>query len=217
MILVNFKNYESGWGEGAIKIAGICKRVSRDSKVEIYPVVSALDTYRIMKEVGVEVILQAVGEEWEGPSTGQISAIAAQRMGVKGSLINHSELKMRPGMVKKLLKIWPKDFWSIVCIHSVGQAEGWAKNIKADWVAYEPSSLIGSKDKSVASEKPEAIRKIVNHYQPKPVLVGAGVHSLEDVKTSISLGARGILVSSDIIKAVDPEKELRELVQGFVI
>jgi len=40
----------------------------------------------------------------------------------------------------------------------LGQSETWAKNITPDFIAYEPKDLIGSKEKSVASEKPEVIK-----------------------------------------------------------
>ncbi len=217
MILVNYKNYQETWGDKAVEIAKICEKVAKETKVPIYPVVSALDGHRIMKETGIKTILQAVGERWEGASSGQVSALAAEKIGISGSLLNHSEMKMKPGTIKKLLAVWPGNFWSIVCIHSIGQAEGWAKNIRPSYVAYEPTYLIGNKDKSVASEKAQDIKKIVEHYQKQkvPVLVGAGIHQGEDVKMSLRMGAKGILVASDIIKAANPEKELHELAQAF--
>jgi triosephosphate isomerase len=67
----------------------------------------------------------------------------------------------------------------------------------------------------VASEKPEIIKKIVEKYPKIPILVGAGIHSKEDVKVSLKLGAKGILISSFIIKAKDPEKALNEIASAF--
>jgi len=45
--------------------------------------------------------------------------------------------------------------------------------------------------------------------------VGAGIHELTDVKKSMELGAVGVAVATDIVKAVDPKKELLDLVEGF--
>jgi triosephosphate isomerase len=170
-----------------------------------------------MKEVGIPVELQNCDEWWEGARTGWTSAEAAKELGIWGSLINHSEHKTKPGSIKKMLKHWPEGFKSIVCIHSWGQAERWAKNIKPDLVAYEPTYLIGSKDKSVSTEKPDMIKKLAEHYQPIPLLAGAGVHNTEDVRVAKTLGAKGILVASDVVKADNPEKELAELAGGFSV
>ncbi len=84
-------------------------------------------------------------------------------------------------------------------------------------IAYEPSELIGSRDKSVATENPATIKLMVESYKNIPVLVGAGVHSADDVKTSLKLGAKGILLATDVVRSNDPERELTELVGGFSV
>jgi triosephosphate isomerase len=215
MILVNFKIYEETFGDKALELAKICQKVAKKSGVKIIPVVSALDAFRIKEKLGIEVYLQAVDTVDEGAKTGFILPIQAKALKIDGSIINHSEHRMKPGSIKKILKKWPKDFASIVCIGSLGQAEGWAKNIKPDMIAYEPKELIGSKERSVATEKPEMIKKIVEKYPKIPILVGAGIHSVKDVEISLKLGAKGILISSFIIKAKNPEKELTELSRCF--
>ena len=45
-------------------------------------------------------------------------------------------------------------------------------------------------------------------------LVGAGIHSSEDLKIAMKLGASGIAVSSAICNAKNPGKKLRDLVKG---
>jgi len=215
MILVNFKLYKETFGDGALKLAEICKKVSQESGVKIIPVVSALDAVRIKEKLDMEVYLQTVDEFDEGAKTGFISSNQAESLKIEGSILNHSEHQIKPGTIKKLLKNWPKNFKSVVCISSLGQTERWAKNIKPNMIAYEPKELIGNKDKSVASEKPEIIKKIVEKYPEIPILVGAGIHSKEDVRVSLKLGAKGVLISSFIVKAKDPEKELAEIASAF--
>lgn len=215
MILVNFKIYEETFGDGAVKLAEVCKRVMEKTKVKIIPVVSALDVYKIYKEVEIEVMIQSVDEYDEGAKNGYISPIQAQISGAIGSLLNHSEHQLKPGTIKKILKKWPKDFKSVVCLKRLGQTETWAKKLKADFIAYEPSELIGSKDKSVATEKPEMIKKIVEMYPSIPVIIGAGIKSKEDIEISLKLGAKGILISSAIVKSTDPESELLKLASAF--
>ncbi|MDD2224725.1 MAG: triose-phosphate isomerase [Candidatus Shapirobacteria bacterium] len=215
MILVNFKLYKETFGDGALKLAEICKKVSQKSGVKIIPVVSVLDAVRIKEKLDMEVYLQAVDEFNDGAKTGFTSPFQAASLKIDGSILNHSEHRIKPGTVKKMLADWPKDFKSVVCISSLGQAEGWAKNIKPDIIAYEPKEFIGNKEKSVASEKPEIIKKIVEKYPKIPILVGAGIHSKEDVSVSLKLGAKGVLISTFIIKAKDPEKELTEIASAF--
>ena len=40
-----------------------------------------------------------------------------------------------------------------------------------------------------------------------PLIVGAGIKEGHDVRISMSLGAKGVLVASGIDKAKDPEKK----------
>ncbi|HPT66393.1 MAG TPA: triose-phosphate isomerase [Candidatus Woesebacteria bacterium] len=215
MILINFKLYKETFGDGALKLAEICQKVSKKSGVEIIPVVSPLDAVRIMEKLKMKVFIQTVDEVVDGAKTGFISPFQASELKIGGTLINHSEHRAKPGSIKKMLKNWPKDFRSVVCISSLGQAQAWAKNIKPDIIAYEPKELIGNKEKSVATEKPEMIKKIVKKYSKIPVLVGAGIHSKEDVAVSLKLGAKGVLISSFIVKAKNPEKELLEIASAF--
>lgn len=217
MILVNFKIYKQSFCQGAVELAKICQDVAKETGVEIIPVVSALDGWRIKSEVGGKVFLQNVDEYEEGAKTGHISPIAAKELGLDGSLLNHSECRKKPGTIRKTVKVWPEGFVSVVCLQSLGQAEGWGRKIKVDFVAYEPKELIGSKDKSVASEKASVIKKMVKILEPTPVLVGAGIHQAEDVKVSLKMGARGILVASDVVKAENPRKELLELAKAFCV
>ena len=215
MILVNFKIYKETFGDGAVRLAETCKKVMDETGVKIYPVVSALDVYRVSKEVGIQVYIQHTDGLVDGAKTGLVATEQARLLGAVGSLINHSERKLKPGTIKKELASWPNNFESIVCIQTLGQMERWAKNIKPDMVAYEPSELIGNREKSVATEKPEVIKTVVEFYKKIPVLVGAGVHSANDVRVALKLGARGILLATDVVKATNPEKELRELAEGF--
>jgi triosephosphate isomerase len=215
MIAVNFKVYENTFGNGVLELAKICKKVAEKTGIRIVPVVSALDARMIKEKLGTEVWIQNTDGFLEGAKSGAISPIQAKEAGVDGSLINHSECQKKPGTIKKMLKVWPKKFVSVVCLSSLGQVEGWAKNIKPDFIAYEPKNLIGSKEKSVASEKPEVIKKIVQMYPKIPILVGAGIHSSDDVKVSVELGAKGILISSYIVKSKNPEEKLTELARCF--
>ena len=215
MIVVNFKIYEETFGNKALELAKICQKVSKKTKVKIIPAVSALDAVSIKNELGMEVWLQNTDDMFEGAKSGSISPLQAKYLGISGTLINHSENRKKPGTIKKMLSNWPKDFKLMLCLSSLGQTDGWAKNLKPDYIAYEPKNLIGSTDKSVASEKPEVIKKIIDRFPDVSVFVGAGIHSVKDVEVSLKLGVKGILISSYIVKSKNPEKKLEELASCF--
>jgi len=215
MILVNFKVYEESFGKKAIDLAKICLEVSKKSGVEIIPVVGALDALRVKEVSRGRVFLQDVGEYMEGAKTGSVSAKAAKALGIDGSLINHSECRKKPGTIRKMLANWPKGFVSVLCLQSLGQIEAWAKNVKSDFVAYEPKYLIGNKEKSVASEESKMIKKMAE--KTKKLLVGAGIRQKEDVEKSLEMGAVGILVASGVVKAKDPKKALVALTGAFCV
>lgn len=217
MILLNFKIYKETFGEKAVKLAKICKEVMEETKIRVIPIVSALDAYRITKEAKIEVYIQNIDEFWEGAKTGFISPIQAKELGIKGALLNHSEHKTFPGTIKKIIKDWPKDFDLIICIQTLGQTERWAKNIKPTAIAYEPSYLIGSKDKSVSTEKPEVIKKMAERFRGIPILAGAGVKDENDIKTALKMGAKGILLSSAIVKSDNPKEDLLKLAKAFSV
>lgn len=217
MILLNFKLHPETFGDKAIILSTIAKEVMEITGVKIIPVVSAFDAVRIKEKLGIDVYLQHVDLYQEGPHTGYISALAAKSLGIKGSLLNHSEHALKPGTLKQILKSWPSDFDSILCLQSYGQLLHWALKLKPKYFVYEPKKFIGNSKISVATARPEQITNFVKSLSPNPVLVGAGIHSAKDVSTSLKLGAVGILVSSSVIKSTDPKKELITLASAFSV
>ena len=212
MIFVNFKTYKEGTGEEAVKLAKICEEVSKKSGVEIIPVVQVADLYRISKETKIPLWIQHLDWFPQGQFTGWVNLEAVIEAGASGTLLNHSEHQIPPGTIKQVIKR-RQQFKIMVCARTLGQAERLAK-LKPDFLSYEPPELIGSQEKSVASEKPETIKKIVE-MASIPVIVGAGVHSQEDVKISLEMGAKGVLLATDVVLAKEPKKELEGLTEGF--
>ncbi len=220
MIFVNFKTYRQGTAEEAVKLARICREVSRESSVEIIPLVQAVDIFPL-SQAGFEIWAQHVDDIEFGPNTGQVLLEAAMTAGAEGTLLNHSECKLPVEVIgttiEKLRNLRTKErknFQVLVCAESVEEGLEIAK-FKPDFLAYEPPELIGSRTDSVSKAKPEVIKEFVEKIREIPVLVGAGIHSAEDVKAALKLGAEGILVSSDVVLAEDPKKELEKLVKGF--
>jgi len=212
MILINYKIYKETFGEKAIELARIIKKVQDKFKIRIVITASALDVIRIKNE-GVEVWLQDVDEYYEGKHTGWISAKQAMALGINGSLINHYEKQKKKGTILKTIKSRPDGFEIMCCAKSVGQIE-WMDRCKPDYILYEPPEFIGSSTDSVAS-KPESIKKVSELISKSQLIVGAGVKTRDDVITSLKMGAVGVGLASGIVLSSNPEKVLTDIAEGF--
>ena len=188
MIVVNFKRYVSG--EEAVALAKICKNYGAIACPQLSDLAACVET-------GAECWTQKYEPRAKGHT---------------GTLLNHSDFRLDFKTIEETM-LAIEGMKICVCCKDVEEGIKIA-GFDPDWLAFEPPELIGNVEKSVSSEKPEDIQRLVSSVQC-PVLVGAGVHSAEDVKIALEMGAAGILVATDVVKAVDPEKELRELVEAF--
>lgn len=220
MIFVNFKTYPQGTGEEALKLAKICEKISFESKIEIIPVVQFVDLFRISQEVKIPVWVQHLDFFPQGQHTGWENLESVIEAGAKGTLLNHAEHQIPPGTINQVIKRIVKlpnyqiaNFKTMICCHTLGQAEKLAK-LKPDYLAYEPPELIGG-DLSVSEAKPFVIERIVKKLPDIKIMVGAGIKTGKDVKRSLELGAKGILVSSAVVLAKDQKLVLEDLVNGY--
>jgi triosephosphate isomerase len=215
VIFVNFKTYQKGTGEEALELAKICQAVARESGLEIIAVVQAADIWRLTQALSLPVWAQHLDAIEYGPHTGQILPEAAAAAGAKGTLLNHSENQLPVEVIKETIERCQKlKLKVLVCAKSLGEAQEIVE-AKPDLIAFEPPELIGSQTISVSTAKPEIIKDFVRDVKDIPILVGAGVHSREDVRMALSLGAVGFLVATDVVLAKDPKRELLDLTRGF--
>ncbi len=212
---VNFKTYPQATGEEAVALAKTCFKVGRQMGQTIIPVVQAADLFRIKKETDGLLWTQHVDYFEAGAHTGWLSPEAILAAGASGTLLGHSEHQLPPGTIKrtiKRLKNLKESFLVMVCARTLGQLEK-RVFLKPDFLAYEPPELIGG-EISVSQARPGIIRKAKRICRQKgiPLIVGAGVNSAEDVLRAQKLGAAGVLISSAVVLAKNPEEKLRELV-----
>jgi triosephosphate isomerase len=211
MIFVNFKTYQQGTGEAALILAKICQGVEETTGIKIIPIVQTADIFRLASQ-GFTVWAQHIDEVDFGPYTGQVLSKTILEAGAKGTLLNHSEKKLPLEKVKNILP-GLKGLQSLVCAESIEEGRRLAE-LKPDFLAYEPPELIGG-EVSVSQARPEVIREFVDKIKNMPILVGAGIHKQADVRKALELGVKGILVSSDIVLADNPQQELLDLAGGF--
>lgn len=217
MIFVNFKTYEKGTGAQALATAKIIEEVSKEGGVKIIPVVQPSDVLEIVSNTPLEVWVQKIDPVEYGAHTGSVIPEAVVEDGAMGTFLNHSENKVDfDTLAKAHDRAREVELKTLIFASDIKELEN-ISSLTPNFVSYEPEELIGSSTTSVTSAKPEIVKKAaeISRNAGIPLIVGAGVHSREDVKKSLELGAVGVAVASDIMKAKDPKKELMDLVEGF--
>ncbi len=219
MIFVNFKTYREGTGSDAISLIHLLEEVSHESQVKIIPVVQAADVREAVTTSKLEIWVQHIDAVEFGAHTGYILPEAVLEDGAMGAFLNHSEHKYKSFEELKKAHLRAKEVGLKTLIFAADLKE-LEQVVKLDpsYVAYEPPELVGSKTTSVAQAKPEIIAEAVeiSRKEGLPLVVGAGIKSLDDVKKSLELGAVGVAVASDVVSAENPRKEILDLVEGFI-
>lgn len=218
MIFVNYKTFEESSGPKALALTKILEETARESQVKIIPVVQVIDAETVIASTTLEVWIQHVDPLTYGAHTGWTLPEEVAKIGVSGVFLNHSEHKFDnlDSLYTANEKAMSVNLKTLIFADNLEEL----KKVCAfapTYVAYEPAELVGSTTTSVAEAQPEIISQAVEIARGAglPLIVGAGIHSLKDVKKSLELGAVGIAVATDIVKAVNPKKELMDLIEGF--
>jgi len=203
MLIINFKTYKHG--ESVIKLAKLIKKINKNIIIALQPT----DIYRVKKETNLQIYSQHVDHFEPGRNTGFILPEAIKSAGASGTFLNHSEHKLPFNILKKTIKRCKKlNLKTIVFAKDLEEAKKISK-LKPNFIALEPPELIAGKI-SVSQANPDLIKKSVQEIKTN-VLVGAGVNNKKDVQIAKKLGAKGILVSSAVLKSSNPEKIIKEL------
>lgn len=214
MIILSLKTYKESTGEAAIKLLSCVKKVREETGVEIIPAVQPTDIYRVKKELGIEVWAQHMDPIEPGKNFGWLSPYAIKEAGATGVVINHSEHKGPDEQVKKILdKAKEYGLRNVVIafdVDTVIKYDSW----NPDYVSYEREDAIGTGVSMVTQEK-DNIKKLVSVLK-RPLIIGAGIATGEDIRDAVKIGAVGVIMASRFVLAKDPEAKLRELAEGFI-
>jgi triosephosphate isomerase len=211
LLLVNFKTYPQGTGKKALELTKICEKVMKKTDVCIAVALQATDIRMISSEVDIPVFAQHIDPITPGSNTGHILVDAMKEAGAVGTLINHSERKIKLASIDKILQLTKEfELFSCVCA-STPKIAGAIAALGPNCCATEPPELIGS-GISVSTAQPEIITETVDIMKKINAdvvpLCGAGITNSGDVKKALELGTKGILVASGVVKAANPEKIL---------
>ena len=217
-VVVNFKVYEQVVGEKGLELAKTCELVANETGKSIVIAPQQVDLALISKEVNIPVFSQHIDPVKVGSNTGHTTVEGVVAAGAKGTLINHSENRLKIAEIDWLVqKCRESGLETIVCTNNFEVSKACAI-LNPDYIAIEPPELIGG-DISVTNADPDIIKTTaaaLKQLNPDVgVLCGAGVKTGDDVAKAIELGTDGVLLASGVTKASDPKQALMDLVNGL--
>jgi triosephosphate isomerase len=211
-VLVNLKAYPCD----PVAVAEAARDVAEASGVRIAVAPQAAHLDRAAA-TGVETWAQHVAPVAHGSHTGHTLAEAVADAGAEGTLLNHSEHRLKLADIDAALDAAERaGLATVVCANNPDQV-GAAAALGPDAVAVEPPELIGG-DVSVSTADPDVVEGAVaaaGAVDPDvDVYCGAGVSTGDDLSAAADLGAEGVLLASGVAKAADPRAALEDLVAG---
>ena len=214
LILVNFKTYIEATGKRGVELAKIADKVSRDSGVTIAVAPQFTDLKTVTEAVEIPVFSQHIDPIKPGAYTGHVLADAVKAAGASGTILNHSERRIKISEIEEILSLARvSDLASVVCTDTPGVSAAVA-SLSPDMIAIEPPDLIGT-GVAVSKARPElitnAIKRIRSVNGSVDILCGAGVSTAEDVGKALELGTHGVLVSSSVVKGTNPGQLLENM------
>lgn len=217
VIIVNVKTYAEATGEEARKLAVLMDEVSKETGVSMVIAVQSTDISLCAREVSIPVFAEHIDAITPGSHTGWILPQAVKEAGATGTLINHSEHRLKLADIESCISIAKKlSLSQVVCTNNVATSKA-AAALSPEFVAVEPPELIGG-DISVTTADPDIVRRSVEEVKKindkVEVLCGAGVKRGEDVGKALELGADGVLLASGVVKADDKKEVLMDLASG---
>lgn len=216
IIALNLKTYPESLGKKGADLCQIATEVSLLTGVRIIVAPQTVDL-RDAAQICGDVFAQHVDPAKQGAATGSVSVESIKEAGCKGSLVNHSEKRLpEQTIAETVARLKEAGLESMLCTKDTEESVRLAKYEPA-FIAVEPPELIGS-GISVSTSKPEIVSgtvEAVAKVNSTPVLCGAGVSNAADVKKSVELGAKGVLLASAFVKSADPKKLLLSMAEAI--
>lgn len=218
-MIVNFKTYPEATGSRALDLSRILDDVQKETGIEIVAAAQIIDIFRIAEHVDIPVFAQHIDPQPQGAYTGYVSAEAVREAGGRGTLLNHSERRLRLAAVEESIRR-ARDtcLASVVCANNAAVSAACAA-LGPDMVAVEPPELIGT-GVAVSKAKPEVVTDTVALIRAASqnviILCGAGITDARDASSALELGTQGILVSSGVVRARDPKRAASDLACAMV-
>ena len=215
IVILNYKTYLESSGLNALELAHDLESAANESGITMVAAPQAADIYRISDETSLPIFAQHIDPIAPGGHTGSNLINTLIEAGISGSLINHSENRMKLADIAEVIKLCKdNEIESCVCTNNIETSKAVAA-LGPVAVAVEPPELIGT-GIPVSQAQPEVVEDTVKEVKDInkniKVLCGAGITTGDDMKAAMDLGADGVLLASGIIKAESPKEALLDLV-----
>ncbi len=212
-LLINLKTYRAGTGSNAEKIARQADEIASETTHEVVIAPQNTDIPRLNNLESIQIYAQHIDPVKYGSNTGSELAETICEAGADGTLLNHSEKRMKLADIDKSIDAARRaDLDIVTCANNPRQVEA-VTSLEPDYVAVEPPELIGT-GKSVSVADPDIIRdaaaKIPDNSNTD-LLCGAGITDGEDVEKALELGAEGVLIASGVVKSDTPAEVIKDL------
>lgn len=209
-VLVNLKAYRCD----PATVASAAAEVEADSMVDIGVAAQPSDLSAV-HETGARAWAQHIDPIDHGSHTGSILAERVSAAGAAGTLLNHSERRLKLADIETAIQAADRaGLQTCVCANTPEQI-GAVVNLSPDAVAIEPPELIGT-GTPVSQADPEIVLEAVNAARTidpsVSVYCGAGISSADDIAAAADLGVEGVLLASAVATTDSPETALTELV-----
>jgi triosephosphate isomerase len=217
-IVVNVKTYAEATGAKAIDLAKEMEKVGEERGCSMVISVQATDLRIVSEQVNIPVFAEHIDPIKPGSHTGWTLPEAVRDAGAVGTLINHSEHRLKLAEIEEALNRAKEcNLEVLLCTNNIPTSVA-ASALKPDILAIEPPELIGG-DISVTTANPEVVRGAVNAVRrinkEVGILCGAGVKTGKDVSKAIALGSQGVLLASGVIKAKNKIEVFNDLASGL--
>lgn len=218
IVLVNFKTYLEGMGAKALELAKKAEKVHKETDVSIGLAPQYCDIAALVNSVSLPIFSQHIDFAQPGSFTGHVLPETVKTVGAVGTLINHSERRLKLADIDAAItRAHEIGLTAVVCSNNAKVSAAVAA-LQPDMLAIEPPELIGT-GIPVSQAKPEVVSGTVELVRrinrEVTILCGAGITKGEDVAAALRLGTEGVLVASGIVKAKDPYTVLREFAEAI--
>ena len=215
IVILNYKTYIESSGVDAVKLAKALESAGEESGITMVGAPQAADIYRVKQETSIPIFAQNIDPITPGGHTGHDLIETLIEAGSVGSLINHSEKRMKLADIDNVIKLTKEhNIISCLCTNNIETSKAGA-TLNPDYLAVEPPELIGT-GIPISQAQPEVVEDTVKEVKSInsdiKVLCGAGITNGEDMKAALDLGAEGVLLASGIVKAQNPKEALLDLV-----
>jgi len=215
---VNFKTYAEATGRNALNLAKTAEKINQETGVAVGIAPQYVDIAPIAQAVSIPVFAQHIDPVTHGSFTGHVLPESVKEAGAVGTLINHSERRLKLADIDAAItRAQQVDLVTVICSNNSTVSAAVAA-LKPNMVAVEPPELIGT-GIPVSKAKPEIVSStvdLVKRVNPEVIILcGAGITTGEDVAAALKLGTQGVLVASGIVKAKDPYKALLDFADAI--